>query len=61
MRNAERFPFTKADSAPGEAGLMPYLSITLIFQDRSTNSSGLLDTGATVNVLPHQIGLKLGA
>jgi len=61
MRNAERFAFTAADSKLVEASFQPYLSITLTYHDRSRTVSGLLDTGATVNVLPYQVGLDLGA
>lgn len=61
MRNAERFAFTMADSKLVEASFQPYLPITLTYHDRSRTVSGLLDTGATVNVLPYQVGLDLGA
>ena len=61
MRKAERYPFTATDSTFGEAGLQPYLPIALIYQDRSVKVSGLLDTGAMVNVLPYRIGIELGA
>ena len=40
---------------------MPKLPLTLSLQQLSTTASGLLDTGATVNVLPYQIGIELGA
>ena len=61
MLDAERFPFTATDSTLGQASLMPHLPITLFYQDRSTNCFGLLDTGATVNVLPYDMGIELGA
>ena len=61
VRNAERYPFTVADTTLGEAGLRPYLPIPLAYQDRSATALGLLDTGATVNVLPYQLGIGLGA
>jgi hypothetical protein len=61
MPNAERHPFTAADTTLGEAGLQPYLPITLTYQDRSVTVPGLLDTGAMVNVLPYQVGIDLGA
>ena len=60
MRNAERYPFISADAALGEASFRPYLPITLIYQQQSVATSGLLDTGATVNVLPYPIGVELG-
>jgi hypothetical protein len=61
MHNAERYPFTAADPALGEAGLQPHLSITLTYKDRSVTVPGLLDTGAMVNVLPYHVGVDLGA
>ena len=61
MRNAERYPFTVADSALGEAGLQPYLPLTLTYQSHSLPVPGLLDTGAMVNVLPYQVRVDLGA
>lgn len=41
--------------------MAPYLPIALTYQNRSLEVSGLLDTGASVNVLPYEIGLQLGA
>jgi len=61
MRNAERFAFTAADSKLVEASFQPYLPIILTYHDRSKTVSSLLDTGATVNVLPYQAGFDLGA
>lgn len=40
---------------------MPRLPILLSLGDRSFEVSGLLDTGAAVNVLPNGVGLALGA
>jgi hypothetical protein len=40
---------------------LPYLPLTLTYQSRSLPLKGLLDTGASVNVLPYEIGLRLGA
>ena len=61
MRNAEHYPFTVAASALGEAGLQPYLPLTLTYHSHSLPVPGLLDTGAMVNVLPYQVGVDLGA
>lgn len=40
---------------------MPYLPLTLINGNRTREVMALLDTGASVNVLPLEIGLDLGA
>ena len=61
MHNSERYPFIPADSILGEASLRPYLPLTLTYQGRSVTTSGLLDTGSMVNVLPYQAGVDLGA
>jgi hypothetical protein len=60
MRNAERYPFVSSDAALGEASFRPYLPFTLIYQQNSREASGLLDTGASVNVLPYLVGVDLG-
>jgi hypothetical protein len=40
---------------------VPYLPLTLTYQNRSVEVMGLLDTGASVNVLPYNVGVQLGA
>ncbi|HEY0550801.1 MAG TPA: hypothetical protein VGF13_14450 [Verrucomicrobiae bacterium] len=41
---------------------MPFLPLELRFKDdEPIQVRGLLDSGATVNVLPHSLGLRLGA
>jgi hypothetical protein len=60
MPNAERYPFVSGDTALGEASFRPYLPFTLLNQQVSVRASALLDTGASVNVLPYLIGVELG-
>lgn len=60
MQNAERYSFVVPDDVTGKAEAQPYLPIQLISAKQSLKALGLLDTGATVNVLPHQIGIDLG-
>lgn len=60
MSNSERYQFISADTTLGEAAFLPYLPISLNHQDSSVEISGLLDTGATVNVLPYSLGAQLG-
>jgi hypothetical protein len=58
---AEQFPFVELDPSAGAVSLMPMLPLVLSRGQHSAPVSGLLDTGATINVLPHSIGLQLGA
>lgn len=60
MLMAERFPYINAHPAIGEAGFRPFMLITLMYQQSLIATSALLDTGATVNVLPYPLGLELG-
>ena len=59
MLNAERYSFTSADTTLGEAGLQPYLPISLVYQDQSVTALGLIDTDAMVNVFEEPIGKLL--
>ncbi len=61
MVDKVRFSFTELDPNMGAFSTLPYLPLTLTYQNRSLNISGLLDTGASVNVLPYEVGLRLGA
>jgi hypothetical protein len=60
MRKDERYPFVSSEPRLGEASFCPYLPFTLIHQQVSVTTSGLLDTGASVNLLPYSIGVELG-
>lgn len=60
MPDVQRFPYTINDRDWGEASLMPYLPITLSLGDKSINVSALVDSGATVSVLPFSMGIQLG-
>ena len=56
--NRQRLPF--ADPRIGSIKL-PFLPLVLAYQGQSVSVTGLLDTGATVNVLPYDLGIQLGA
>ncbi|NES18283.1 MAG: hypothetical protein F6K41_04965 [Symploca sp. SIO3E6] len=60
MVDAQRFPYKIIDSNLGMVDRMPYLPLTLSFHGQSSNVEGLLDTGASVNVLPYELGTQLG-
>ena len=57
----ERFPYQASDRFSGSAGLSPYLPILLSLGTASLSATALVDSGASVNVLPHDRGLELGA
>lgn len=60
MTPSVRFPYVDVDSARPGASRLPYLPLTLLNGSATVALSGLLDTGATVNVLPYPIGIQLG-
>jgi len=60
MVDAQRFPYKIIDISLGMVDRMPYLPLTLGSNGHSLNVEGLLDTGASVNVLPYEIGMQLG-
>lgn len=60
MLDGKRFPFVERTNSLGLSSTLPYLAIGLTYRDRSVEAMALLDTGASVNVLPYDIGLRLG-
>ncbi len=60
MVEAQKFSYKVIDSSPGMVDRMPYLPLLLSYDGQSLNTEGLLDTGASVNVLPYEVGLQLG-
>lgn len=54
MSSTVEFPFTEDDA-------LPTIPIILSYADASISANALLDTGSTVNLLPYDIGLQLGA
>lgn len=60
MTEAVRFPYLDIEPSLAEASRLPYLPLRLKSNQHALAASGLLDTGATVNVLPYGLGLELG-
>ena len=60
MVDAQRVPYKIIDSSLGMVDRMPYLPLNLSVNGRSLSVEGLLDTGASVNVLPYELGTQLG-
>lgn len=61
MIDGKRYTFTERTDNLGRSSIMPYLPLTLNTESHSVEVMALLDTGASVNVLPYDIGLQLGA
>jgi len=61
MFNGTRYSFHPKRDEFGVLANVPYLPLTLSYQNRSVEVIGLLDTGASVNVLPYNVGVQLGA
>jgi Aspartyl protease len=55
----QQFPFVARASEHGAGSLAPMLPLTLV-GGRSVPALGLLDTGASVTVLPYTVGVNLG-
>ena len=60
MTPAESFPYRPSSDERGQALLRPILSFRLSDNERNIETQALLDTGATVNVLPYETGEVLG-
>jgi hypothetical protein len=56
VTNVARFPY----HFHGEQALMPYIPVTLEANNKSVPSAALLDSGASINVVPQFIGHQLG-
>lgn len=54
-----QFPFV--DHGPGDAARLPMLPVELSFGETPISVSGLVDSGSTINVLPFDLGIQLGA
>lgn len=60
MTQPALFPFVDVNPARPGTGLMPYIPLLLAANQRVLQIQGLLDTEATISVLPYDVGLQLG-
>ena len=60
MSVVERFPYCDRDPASPGLDLMPDLPLVLRHQFRMLSGVGLVDSGASISVLPYSLGLQLG-
>jgi len=56
-----RFRYSTTDPTQSELDSLPRLSLVLRYGKQVINAVGLVDSGATVNVLPYRLGIQLGA
>jgi hypothetical protein len=55
-----RFKYSTTSSTQNEFDSLPRLPLSLRREAQSVEAVGLVDSGATVNVLPYEFGLQLG-
>jgi hypothetical protein len=55
-----RLKYSTTNPTQNEFDSLPRLSLSLRREDRVVESIALVDSGATVNVLPYELGLQLG-
>ncbi|MBW4684718.1 MAG: hypothetical protein KME40_06365 [Komarekiella atlantica HA4396-MV6] len=56
-----RFKYSITNPSQNEFDSLPRIPLRLCQGDKSIEAFGLVDSGATVNVLPYEIGIELGA
>jgi hypothetical protein len=55
-----RFKYSTLNPSQNEFDSLPRVPLVLRRGDRTVESLGLVDSGATINVLPYELGLQLG-
>jgi len=55
-----RFKYSTTSPTQNEFDSLPRLPLMLHREDQTVEAIGLVDSGATVNVLPFELGLQLG-
>jgi len=55
-----RFNYSVSDPSQNELDSLPCLTLFLKYNSREVEATGLVDSGATVNVLPYEVGIRLG-
>ena len=61
MRDSRQFSFTEGFDTFGVPDALPQLPLSLSYRESAIEVIALLDTGASVNVLPYSVGVQLGA
>ena len=61
MGDSQQFSFTEGFDTFGVPDALPQLPLSLSYRESAIEVIALLDTGASVNVLPYSLGVQLGA
>ena len=61
MADVITFPFVWITNVLGESVRRPMIPILLTYGNKTISTTALIDSGADVSVLPHNVGLELGA
>ena len=56
-----RFRYSTTDPSQNEFDSLPRVPLILRREGRTVEVLGLVDSGATVNVMPYELGIQLGA
>lgn len=56
-----RFKYSTSNPSQNEFDSLPRIPLILLRENFSVETIGLVDSGATINVLPYEIGVQLGA
>lgn len=56
-----RFRYSTSNSSQNEFDSLPRIPLILLRENFSVEATGLVDSGATINVLPYETGVHLGA
>jgi len=56
-----RFKYSTTDPSQDEFDSLPRLPLVLCSTSQSVEVVGLVDSAATINVLPYEVGVRLGA
>jgi hypothetical protein len=60
MPTSQRFPYTALKNTLDEIIFRPLLTVEMTNGEHAISATGLLDSGADVNVLPYGLGIALG-
>ncbi len=55
------FRYSTSDPTQDEFDSLPRIPLTIRYHEQQMEVMGLVDSGSTVNVLPYEVGLQLGA